>query len=56
VGGDLWIVVDVIFVAALAAAIIYGYLQWRNRRQLPPAVEKDAVDHAYREEPQSDRR
>jgi hypothetical protein len=30
--GWMWIVVDVIFVAALAAALIYGTIMWHKRR------------------------
>jgi uncharacterized iron-regulated membrane protein len=30
--GWMWVIVDVIFVAALAAALIYGTMMWRKRR------------------------
>ena len=32
-GGWLWLVIDVVFVAALAGAMIWGTLMWRSRRQ-----------------------
>jgi hypothetical protein len=32
-GGWLWLVIDVIFVLALAFALIYGTIQWRERRR-----------------------
>jgi hypothetical protein len=32
-GGWMWFLIDVIAVAILAAAIIYGTIQWRNRRR-----------------------
>jgi hypothetical protein len=31
-GGWMWFIIDVIFVAALAAALIYGTVMWRRRR------------------------
>ena len=32
-GGWLWLLIDVGFVALLTAALIYGTVQWRNRRR-----------------------
>jgi membrane protein implicated in regulation of membrane protease activity len=32
-GGGLWFVIDVIAVAILAVALIYGTMQWRRRRR-----------------------
>ena len=32
-GGWLWLLIDVLFVGALAAAIIYGTVMWHNRRK-----------------------
>ncbi len=32
VGGWLWLVIDVVFVAVLIAALIYGTVMWRTRR------------------------
>jgi hypothetical protein len=31
-GGWLWLVIDVIFVVALAGALFYGMTRWRRRR------------------------
>ena len=31
-GGWLWLVIDVAFVALLAAALVYGVSMWRKRR------------------------
>ena len=31
-GGWLWLVIDVAFVAALAAGLVYGVNTWRKRR------------------------
>lgn len=30
-GGWMWRLIDVVFLAVLAAALIYGIVQWRNR-------------------------
>jgi hypothetical protein len=30
--GWMWLIIDVVFVAALAAALIYGTIAWRRRR------------------------
>jgi hypothetical protein len=50
-GAFLWVVIDVVFVAALAAALVYGVLQWRRRRQdgIAKEAEEKAVDRAYRD-------
>jgi hypothetical protein len=50
-GGYLWLIINVGFVAALAAVMIYGTYQWRRRRKDPVAkdAEKQAVDRAYRD-------
>ena len=37
-GGWLWFLIDVAFVAVLAAALIYGIVVWRRRRN--PRVEQ----------------
>ena len=34
-GGWMWLVIDVIFVLALAFALIYGPMQWSARRRNP---------------------
>jgi hypothetical protein len=38
--GWLWFLIDVVLVAALAAAMIYGIVRWRRRRRSP------VIDHA----------
>jgi hypothetical protein len=38
-GGWLWAVVDIMFVAVLAAALLYGIFAWR-RRSRDPTVEQ----------------
>jgi hypothetical protein len=50
-GGYLGLIISIGFVAVLAAAMIYGTLQWRQRRKdrLAKEVEKEAVDRAYRD-------
>jgi len=45
-GGWLWLVIDVIFVLALAFALVYGTMQWRARRRNP--VQKQATEDATR--------
>ena len=37
-GGWMWLLIDVAFVAFLAAALIYGVVQWRNSKS--PAVQQ----------------
>jgi hypothetical protein len=51
IGGFLWLIIDVSFVAALAAGMIYGIHEWRRRRRsrVTEEVEKQAVDRAYRD-------
>ena len=50
-GGWLWIIIDVAFVAALAAAIVYGTFMWRRRHQDPisEAARDRATVRAYDE-------
>jgi len=36
-GGWMWLLIDVAFVAILAAALIYGIVQWRKRPKSPAA-------------------
>lgn len=52
IGGYLWLVIDVIFVAALAAAIVWATHQWRKRRRSRTGreAEEEAVERAYRED------
>jgi hypothetical protein len=50
IGGFLWLIIDVAFVAALALGIIYGLREWRRRRnRVSPDVEKKSVDRVYRD-------
>jgi hypothetical protein len=37
-GGALWLFIDVVLVAALAAGLIYGLLMWRRWKQRPTHV------------------
>lgn len=47
-GGWLWLVIDVAFVAALAAALIYGMARWRRRRNgALDEVRDRATDRLY---------
>jgi hypothetical protein len=52
IGGYMWLVIDVILVVALAAAILWGTHQWRQRRRGPAdrQAEDEAVKRVYREE------
>jgi membrane protein implicated in regulation of membrane protease activity len=51
IGGYLWLIIDVAFVAALAAVMIYAIHRWRGRRKtrVEQEAEKQAVDRAYRD-------
>jgi hypothetical protein len=40
-GGWLWLVIDVLLVAALAGALVYGVSMWRRKRS-EPATERAA--------------
>jgi hypothetical protein len=47
-GGWLWLVIDVFFVAIFAAALAYGTIMWRRRRN--PEIERrrdEATDRLY---------
>lgn len=46
-GGGLWLVIDVIAVAILAAALIYGTMQWNRRRK--SRIAEQHRDQATRE-------
>jgi hypothetical protein len=51
-GGPLWLLIDVIAVLALAAAIAYGTVSWRRRRN--PTLERvrdDATRRLYEDRP-----
>jgi hypothetical protein len=45
-GGPLWLLIDVVAVLALAAAIAYGTVSWRRRRN--PALEQARDDATKR--------
>jgi hypothetical protein len=48
-GGWMWLLVDVIFLAILAAALIYGIGMWRNRHRDPATkeVRDEATERLY---------
>ena len=52
IGGWLWIVIDVVFVAVLAVAIAYGTVVWRRRAKSPGAQQaRDrATERLYEQE------
>ncbi|MGD9866790.1 MAG: hypothetical protein AB7U38_02200 [Hyphomicrobiales bacterium] len=57
-GGYLWFVIDVIFVVALAAALIFGIMRWRHSRLTPREKheQREAVDRLYHPEDQHSRK
>jgi hypothetical protein len=38
ISGQLWFIIDVLFVVALAGALIYGMVRWRQWRNHPTAA------------------
>ena len=52
IGGYMWLIIDVLLVAALAVAILWGTHQWRRKRRDRAAGDsgKQAVERVYREE------
>jgi hypothetical protein len=55
-GGWLWLVIDVILVAALAIGIAYGILAWRRRRKDPTMENvRDAGTHRAYENNEANR-
>jgi len=46
-GGWLWLIIDVVGAAALAAAMIYGTLKWRAHRK--NRAERRAMEETVRE-------
>jgi hypothetical protein len=48
VGGILWIVIDIVFVLALAGALVYGIYQWRHRPR--DSATREVSDEAVRKE------
>jgi hypothetical protein len=55
-GGWLWLIIDVILVAALGIGIAYGIIAWRRRRK-SPAMEnvRDAATHEAYENNEANR-
>jgi hypothetical protein len=51
-GGYLWGLIDVIGVAVLAAALIYGIMRWRNRPKsgAVEAARDRATDRVYEQQ------
>jgi uncharacterized iron-regulated membrane protein len=52
IGGYMWLIIDVLFVAALAGAILWGTHRWRQKRrdQAAQEAEREAVERVYRED------
>jgi hypothetical protein len=50
-GGYLWLIIDIAFVAGLAAVMIYATYQWRHRRKTRSMqeAEKQAIERTYRD-------
>jgi hypothetical protein len=53
--GWLWLLIDVVMVAILGGALIYGTLHWRRRRRSPVLEEASerATARLYNREPES---
>jgi hypothetical protein len=49
-GGWLWFVIDVIAVAILGAAMLYGVASWRNRNRSLDPLREESTRQLYREE------
>jgi hypothetical protein len=50
-GGPMWVLIDVIAVAALAAALFHGMAAWKRRRNRAlEQVRDDATKKLYRDE------
>jgi hypothetical protein len=51
-GGALWLLIDVVFVAVLAGALAYAIYQWRHRprNQATQEVSDEAVRKEYHRE------
>ena len=52
IGGYLWLIIDVVLVAILAGAILWGNHQWRHKRRdrAMRRAENEAVKRVYRED------
>jgi Flp pilus assembly protein TadB len=57
-GGWLWLVIDVILVAALAFALLYGTMMWRARRRNPvlEQVSEQATERLYERAAEDERK
>ena len=57
-GGWLWLVIDVILVAAFAVALIYATMMWRTRRNRPALkqVTEQATERLYERAAQNERK
>ena len=56
-GGWLWLVIDVAMVAALAIALIYGTMLWRQRRsRVLQQASEGATAQLYEREAQRERK
>ena len=57
-GGWLWLAIDVIYVLALALALVYGTMQWRARRRNPAQQQatEDATRRLYERGAENERR
>jgi uncharacterized iron-regulated membrane protein len=51
IGGYMWLIINVLMVAVLAIAILWGTHQWRQRRRDRAAkkAEEQAIDRVYHE-------
>jgi hypothetical protein len=49
-GGWMWLLIDVVLVAVLAGALIYGIGMWRKRSRAAEQVGEEATDRLYRKE------
>jgi sensor domain CHASE-containing protein len=51
IGGYMWLIIDVLLVAALAGALLWGSHQWRQRRRerIDREAENQAVERVYRD-------
>jgi hypothetical protein len=52
IGGYMWLIIDVVLVAALGAALLWGTHRWRHKRRDRAAkeAERQAVKRVYRED------
>jgi hypothetical protein len=50
-GGWMWLIIDVLLVAVLGGAIVYGIVMWRRRYRDPTTqrIRDEATREAYRE-------